>query len=67
MKQEHYEHLDKLIAEFSILASTKYQQGVKEHGGHLRNMSVNDLLDNAVDEAIDQVGYLLTLKEKNMS
>ena len=40
----------------------KYRKGQAEHGGQLwLNPS---LLDNAIDEAIDQVVYLLTLKEQ---
>ena len=41
----------------------KYMKGVKEHGGNLWEVPVEDLLENAIDEAIDQVVYLLTLKQ----
>jgi len=40
----------------------KYVTGQKEHGGNL--WEKEGLLDMAIDEAIDQVIYLLTLKKQ---
>lgn len=40
----------------------KYLRGQAEHGGQLWQKS--GLLDMAIDEAIDQVIYLLTLREQ---
>ena len=44
--------------------SNKYLKGVKEHGGHLKNYDILSLTEYALDEAIDQVVYLITLRDK---
>jgi len=62
MDSEHYEHLDDIIDEFTELATEKYEKGQLEHGGKLWKKS--GLLDMAIDEAIDQVIYLITLKQQ---
>ena len=62
MKEEHYDHLDGLIDDFIDLCTEKYIKGQKEHGGRL--WEEEGLLDMAIDEAIDQVVYLLTLKQQ---
>jgi len=64
MSEEQQQHLQGLLYEFGKLASNKYTQGALEHGGNLWDMSNDDLLNNAIDEAIDQVVYLLTLKQQ---
>ena len=46
------------------LIELKYRKGDKEHKGDLMNFSASDLLDNTIEEAIDQLVYLLTLKAK---
>lgn len=55
-------HLEFLKRAFSSLVDPKYRKGVKEHGGNLWQMGNEKLLDCAIEEAIDQVVYLLTLK-----
>ena len=40
----------------------KYRKGNKEHGGKLQEKK--DIIEMAIDEAIDQVVYLLTLKQQ---
>ena len=62
MTEEHADHLKKLIKEFDRLASDKYIKGQIQHGGSL--WEKEGLLDMAIDEAIDQVIYLLTLKQQ---
>ena len=62
LKQE--EHISRLVSQASLRMFNKYRAGAKEHGGTLEDMFIGDLLNNAIDEAIDQVIYLLTLKEK---
>jgi len=42
----------------------KYAKGAAEHGGNIWELSPAVLLDEAINEAIDQVVYLLTLKEQ---
>ena len=54
------EHIESILKEFNLLAIKKYQRGQKEHGGKLWLKS--DMLDKAIEETIDLVIYLLTLK-----
>jgi len=64
MTQEHLDHINWISNQFSILMSNKYLKGVKEHGGHLKNYDILSLTEYALDEAIDQVVYLITLRDK---
>lgn len=64
MNKEQKDHLRKLKLETNIRLIQKYTNGQKEHGGNLWDMSELELLDNSIDEAIDQVVYLLTLRDK---
>ena len=62
MTDEHSHHLHKIGVEFIQLLNDKYAKGVKEHGGKL--WEKKGLIDMAIDEAIDQVVYLMTLKQQ---
>lgn len=64
MYDDYQEHIEDIEDTFAELMADKYEKGQKEHGGHLWDMPEDELLDNAIDEAIDQVVYLLTLKQK---
>ena len=64
MTSKQEEHLLALKREFITLVDKKYREGQKEHGGNLEDKSSEELLDCAINEAIDQVVYLLTLKNK---
>lgn len=64
MTQTQEEHLLEICHEFSRLTGAKYRKGAQEHGGNLWELPMLQLLDNAIEEAIDQVTYLLTLKKK---
>jgi hypothetical protein len=55
-------HLEFLKRRFADIVDPKYRKGAKEHGGNLWQMGNEKLLDCAIDEAIDQLVYLLTLK-----
>ncbi len=57
-------HLARVKAAFVQLVDAKYRQGAAEHGGELLHLSALRILDHAIAEAIDQVVYLLSLKEK---
>lgn len=57
-------HLETIKREFVLLVDKKYRKGVKEHGGNLWKMQTMKLLDCAIDEAVDQVTYLLTLRRQ---
>lgn len=42
---------------------TKYLKGASEHGGHIKDLTPLQLVEMALEEAIDQYVYLYTLKE----
>lgn len=62
------EHQDKHLAAIERrawrLLRTKYTRGAKEHKNYIWDLSEMDLVDNAIEEAIDQLVYLLTLRDK---
>jgi len=57
-------HLGRVKAEFAALVDAKYRAGAAEHSGELLALSDSEILDLAIEEAIDQVVYLLSLREK---
>lgn len=57
-------HLESIQFYFSKAVGSKYRKGQEEHGGNLFDMSVLQLIDAALDEAIDQITYLKTLRDK---
>ena len=65
MTPKHSEHLAYILDRTQALLSAKYEKGAKEYGNHLRDdYTTSQLLDNAIEEAIDMVVYLLTMKQK---
>ena len=62
MNHDNESHLSEIKKEFAELVTEKYRKGAIEHGGYL--WLKNGLLDMAIDEAIDQVVYLLTLRQQ---
>lgn len=56
-------HVNDISTEFDTLMAEKYTKGAREHGGNLWEASPEFLLNSAIEEAIDQVVYLLTLRE----
>ena len=62
MKKEQEEHLERIKTEFVKMVDAKYRTGAEEHGTIL--LEEPTVLDMAIEEAIDQVTYLLTLKEQ---
>jgi hypothetical protein len=64
MTLEQEQHLQHIKDEFVSLVDPKYRKGQSQHGGDLFTKSASELVDMALDEAIDQVVYLLTLREK---
>lgn len=64
MTEEQEQHLLDIKSQFFMLVDKKYRKGQAEHGGNLFDLSPLQLLDNAIDEAIDQVVYLLTLRKQ---
>lgn len=63
MTKEQEAHLLKIKQTFDKEVDKKYREGQKEHGGNLYEMLPEKLLDNAIDEALDLVVYLVTLRE----
>jgi len=63
MSPEQEAHLKRIKAQFAHKADLKYRDGQKEHGGNLKDVSLLDLVDSAIAEAIDQVIYLETIRE----
>ena len=64
MTKKQEKHLKSIKENFINLADIKYRAGQKEHGGNLFDMNRKQLLDCAIEEAIDQVIYLMTLRQK---
>ena len=64
MTQDQEAHLARVKAEFIALVDAKYRAGAAEHGGELLALPDLSILDLAIEEAVDQVAYLLSLKEK---
>lgn len=58
------EHLGYILDSTQDLISDKYVKGAKEHDSVLsEDYTKEQVLDMAIEEAIDQITYLLTLKE----
>jgi len=57
-------HLGRIQADFRERVDMKYRCGAAEHDGELLGMTTLAILDAAIDEAVDQVTYLLSLREK---
>jgi hypothetical protein len=56
-----HQHIAHIRREFDELMEQKYLLGIVEHGGHLWEKPVDR---EAVFEAIDQVVYLITLRDQ---
>ncbi len=59
---EQQEHVDQIGGDFIKLMTAKYVRGQQEHGGNL--WTKKNLIDMAIDEAIDQVTYLMSIKRQ---
>lgn len=57
-------HLSGIKRGFESLVDIKYGQGQVEHGGDSWGMPDVRILNKAISEAVDQVIYLLTLRDK---
>jgi hypothetical protein len=58
----HEAHVNRILDQFNADLRAKYEAGQSEHGGELWNK--RGLLDHAIEEAIDMVVYLYTLREQ---
>ena len=57
-------HLINIKNDFREEVDNKYRAGQKEHGGNLFDMSLEDLAENLICEAIDAYVYAHTLRTK---
>lgn len=64
MTPEQEAHLAVIKAEFVAEVDLKYRKGQERHGGDLFKMCPLRLNEEALAEAIDQVVYLLTQRDK---
>jgi hypothetical protein len=64
MTERQEQHLDNLMGETLELMDEKYRRGQEVHGGDLFELSVATLLDEAINETVDQLVYLLTAKAR---
>lgn len=62
MDTAHRAHLARILDQFSRDATAKYEAGQREHGGNL--WLKPGMLEAALEEAIDLVMYLYTLREQ---
>ncbi len=62
MDAPHRAHLRRILKQFNAESTAKYAKGQREHGGNL--WQKEGVLDCAIEEAIDLVVYLYTLKEQ---
>ena len=68
MTDAQEKHLARVKSGFCVLVDAKYRKGAEEHakeyGGELLSVPTLQMLDHAIEEAVDQVVYLLSLREK---
>lgn len=57
-------HLEQITLAFKLLTEPKYTKGAQEHGNNIWDMTPIQLIDCAIEEAIDQFTYLYTLRQK---
>jgi hypothetical protein len=58
------QHLARIKAAFDSAVDAKYRAGQLEHGGDLWDQTALQLVDNAIEEALDQYTFLVTLRDK---
>lgn len=64
MTSEQVAHLNRIKEQVSYEITEKYAKGAKEHASTLSaDYTPLQVLDMAVEEALDQVVYLYTLRE----
>ena len=63
MTPAHEKHLEQIKLASCDLLDRKYRAGQKAHGGSLWNMPAARQVENAIEEATDQLTYLLSLRQ----
>ena len=65
MNKEQVAHLNRILERTGHLITDKYVRGAKEHNSTLsEDYTAKEILEMAIEEAVDQMTYLLTLWEK---
>lgn len=64
MTPEQVSHVEGIADEAKTLILAKYAKGQTEHGGNLWQKPSLFLINQAINEAVDQIVYLLILKEQ---
>lgn len=65
MSEESERHLNEILRAASAWIEKKYRDGNAEHGGgNLTDIPVEQLIDEAINEAVDQMVFLLTIRKK---
>ena len=64
MTDEQEANLAEIKADFNKEVSLKYAKGALEHGGNIWDLTQLQLINNAMDEAVDQYVYLHTERKK---
>ena len=65
MSNEQIAHRKYIVEEAATLIHAKYTKGALEHQTNLKeDTTIGQLIDFAIEEATDQMVYLLTLKQK---
>lgn len=62
MDEQHEAHLRRILDDFNADTRAKYEAGQREHGGNL--WEKGGMIEHALEEAIDLVVYLYTLREQ---
>ena len=65
MEMKQADHLAQIIGFIHEELPRKYMRGAEEHNSNLsEDYTKEQLLDMAIEEAMDQLTYLITLKHK---
>lgn len=64
MKPEAEEFLSKIIKDAVIGLNTKYRAGAKKHKNNLFDLSLEELVQEALQENFDQYTYLKAIEKK---
>lgn len=63
MTEAHENHLEQIKLASCDLLDKKYRAGQKAHGGSLWTMPAAKQVESAIEEATDQLTYLLSLRQ----
>ena len=64
MTKQQEQHLLEIQFRTLELMDKKYRAGVQEYGNNLWDLGIERLLYEAINESIDQLAYLFTVRDK---